>query len=474
MRLTTRCLATAALSYIALSGFSQIVGAADLDDAAKALSVKVRSSVVQIQPTKRHAQSGVIVSATGHVVWTGRAGQEPDLRVRLETGDVVTATNLGWSEEFGLGLLKLNGDRTWPEVRMHLSYESLEGESCLEVGYRSTGDDAPPTLEARSGEILFYQPDHWLLTDLESTPFEYGAGLFNQAGELVGLSVPGVSTKHHVCVSSSVVRKYAKHLSRQRNLDWVRFPPAPDAAIQALSSVGDAASVGVVPVDKLAGWPTQLAETNVPDFSHAKDVATRVTVAITRKKNAWPDIERPFRLTTSHSGVVVSDTGMIATCSHSLLLPGDVVDVAFNGGKVAETDVVWMDWISDIGLLQIKGKSEFTSVDLNPSSSVHPYGSVLCSGFPARAAGGNPVPVFTTEVLQLQQTPYVGWNNRMLLGRSLSLFGGASGGGVFNEAGNLSGILLGPGEVYRSEAVTAKIAEYLDSVDGQEPSGQSL
>ena len=474
MRLLKLYLAALALSYINLSSTNLNVVAAELDDASQSLIETLRPSVVQVQPTKRHAQSGVIVSSTGHVVWTGTAVPTSDLDVRLQTGEVVTATNLGWSEEFGLGLLKLNGDRTYPEVRMHLAYESLEGDSCVEIGYRSTGGDTQRVLEARFGEVLFSQHDHWLLTDLEPTPFEYGAGLFNRAGELVGLSVPGVSTEHHICISSEVVRKHAKHLSRQRNLDWMRFPPARDAAIQALSSVGDAVSVGVVPVDQLAGWPTQLAKTNAPDFSHAKETATKATVAIARKKNAWPDIERPFRMTTSHSGVVVSDTGLVATCSHSLLLPGDAVEVSFNNGKMVTADVVWMDWVSDIGLLQINSTSELESVDLSPSSRVHPYGSVLCSGFPARAVGGNAVPVFTTEVLPLQQTPYVGWNNRMLLGRSLSLFGGASGGGVFNEGGSLTGILLGPGEVYRSEALGVKIEEYQDSVDGYERIGQSF
>ena len=65
-------------------------------------------------------ESGVIITGQGHILCRAFAG-ESKLCFRLHDGRRATATTLGWSSEWSVGLAKLDGPGPWPHVELHSS-----------------------------------------------------------------------------------------------------------------------------------------------------------------------------------------------------------------------------------------------------------------------------------------------------------------------------------------------------------------
>ena len=416
-------------------------------------------AVVRIETSSKEATTGIIVSEDGHVLWPGSGHPTLELSAVLASGQSVPATNLGWSTEWRVGLLKLNGDRKWPHVEYGSTADSKTGDRCFEIGYRSTEgkegqfDRLPVT---RSGKLTLISPRHWFATDLTpTTQFEYGAGVFDASGRLLGISVPGITVDEHVSTSVEIVKAHWDDLANGKNLDWVRYPPSDDSAFRRISKPEALDRTGSLPRKEVPLWKevAKPAEIDDESFLVARKVAAATTVRI-----SFPAEKRRDDSSDHWSGVVISPEGIIATCGHCRQLPGHKLVVVLPDSREVSAVALGTNWVSDIGIVRITEKGPWKYAELGDSSMIAPDGAVLCAGFPVPHV--IPLPRVTTAILPLQQTPYVGWGPHLMPRPSLELSGGTSGGGVFSPDGKLVAIHIGFGGSHRIEMFRSQF-EYL-------------
>jgi hypothetical protein len=92
-----------------------------------------------------HFGCGVIVSSDGHVAVCGPVGAVLDdrlLELITTDGRKLRGRALGWSSEYGVGMLKIDEPGQWKFVK--LSDKVIAGETCLALGYpqnRGSEDD---------------------------------------------------------------------------------------------------------------------------------------------------------------------------------------------------------------------------------------------------------------------------------------------------------------------------------------------
>jgi S1-C subfamily serine protease len=425
----------------------------------QAISDLVSKAVVRVEKGSNAATTGIIISEDGHVVWPGSAHPTADLSVVLASGESVPAANLGWSTEWDVGLLKLNGDRKWPHVEFGSTADVKFGDPCFEIGYRATEgkegqfDRLPAT---RSGKLTVISPGHWFATDLApTTKFEYGAGIFDASGRLLGITVPGINTEEHVSTSVDVVRAHWDDLANGKNLDWVRYPPGNDSAFRRISKPESLDRTGFLPTNEVPLWNaiTKPAEIDEKAFQAARKIAAATTVRI-----RFPAGAREGNRQSHWSGTIISSKGLIATCAHCRQLPGEKLIVVLRDSREVSAIVLGTNWVSDIGVVKITEQGRWEFAELGDSSSISPDGAVLCSGFPVPHV--MPLPPLTTAVSPLQQTPYVGWSHELTVKPTLEMSGGTSGGGVFSPDGKLVAIHMGYGAGHRIEMFRAQF-DYL-------------
>ena len=367
----------------------------------------VSKAVVRIETGSTEATTGVIISEDGHVVWPGLAHPMRKLSAVLSTGESVPATNLGWSTEWRVGLLKLNDDREWPHVERGSTASSKSGDPCFEIGYRATEgkegqfDRLPVT---RSGKLTLVSAGHWFITDLTpTTRFGYGAGTFDTDGKLLGISVPGFSVRHHLSTAVEIVTSNWQHLANGKNLDWVRYPPSTESPFRRISSPEVLDRTGFLPRKEVPFWKdvTKPAEIDDESFLTARKVAAATTVRIRLPAQAGRD-ERG----SDWSGVVISPEGHIATCAHCGQLPGDKLMVVLPDSREVPAVALGTNRVSDVALVKITEQGPWKYAELGDSSTIAPDGAVLCAGFPVPHV--LPLAPVTTGIYPLQQTPYVG------------------------------------------------------------------
>jgi S1-C subfamily serine protease len=434
--------------------------ASPVDEQRLQSSIKaVSEAVVRIKISSTQAHSGVIVSEQGYVMWSGSSHPRPDLFVALSTGESVPATNLGWSEEWRVGLLKLKGERKWPHVERGITAQAKSGDRIFEIGYRAKqGKEGEFDRVTRSGKLTLVSPSHWFATDLEPSRFEYGAGTFNSEGKLLGISVPGVSTVHHLCTAVDIVSFHWQDFVGGKNLDWVRFPPSKDSLYRRLAAPEQLDRTGFVPRKDVAEWKDAkgLVAIDEKTFRAARKIAAETTVRIRLRAPVKPE-EKSYK-SDCWSGVLISKDGYVATCAHTKQVAGEELIVVMPNSRELTAVALGTNWVSDVGIVKITEKGSWPHAELGDSSIIGPFGAVLCAGFPAPDA--TPLPTVTTDIFPKQRTPYLGWNHELTFDQGFKLMGGASGGGVFDRDGKLVAIYLGPGDGLRIETLRVQL-EYL-------------
>ena len=96
---------------LARKALEEKLSAAEIERRVAAVYDRVGPAVL------RGAQTGVVVTAEGHVLIPAVVGGRK-LTFQLPDGRRATATTLGWSEECGIGLAKLDEPGPWPHVKL--------------------------------------------------------------------------------------------------------------------------------------------------------------------------------------------------------------------------------------------------------------------------------------------------------------------------------------------------------------------
>ena len=165
-----------------------------IEQRVQAVYKQVGPAIVRFAYGKDHKLfqfgSGVIVTSEGHVAISGPVQavvQDDLLDLRLVDGRRVDAKALGWSSEFGFGMLKINEQGPWPHIDLGRRADVKAGQLCVAIGYPQRPDidfDERPSL--RLGVVTKSAAPIWLTS---SYRFKAGAhSVFDLDGRLLGLT----------------------------------------------------------------------------------------------------------------------------------------------------------------------------------------------------------------------------------------------------------------------------------------------
>ena len=363
---------------------------------------------------------GVIVSSEGHIAVCGPVGAVLDnklLELRLTNGRRVRGQALGWSSEFGVGMLKITEPGEWKFVK--ISNQVRVGEICLALGYPRNHDDEDENLpRTRLGLVRQVYKDQWFDTSYQSD-FS-GHPVFNMNGELLGLQTSSDGT-YSTFSSGRPIQDHWNELVSGLNIDRKRL----------FEETKPPLNFGELP-------------RNISDDALAK--AKAATVQIGDAGN-----------TPVFSGVIVPG-GYVITCAHHGRLPGDHLEITLADGRSANAIVRGTNRLTDTCLLKITDPGEWPYVNLGYSSLLPPGKSAVVIGYPIN---NDQRPLVLD--LPVIERPRDGLKRRDSLSRQFYLecndekivinLKGASGGGVFDSAGNVVGVISSTSSAWSHEGI---------------------
>ena len=147
---------------------------------------------------------------------------------------------------------------------------------------------------------------------------------------------------------------------------------------------------------------------------------------------------RPTTQTGSGSGVIISDEGYILTCHH-VVEGATSVKITLRNNNVYDAVLVGSDAASDLAVLKINPKEELTYAVQGHSADLVPGEQVVAIGNPLGTLGGT-VTVGYISATEREITMSDG-SKMTLLQTDTAINSGNSGGGLFNLAGELIGIV---------------------------------
>lgn len=354
---------------------------------------------------------GVIVSPEGHIAVGGPVQAVVDdklLELRLTDGRVVSGHALGWSSEFGFGILRINEKGPWPHVK--INEQPDVGEVSLALGYtRNTKHDKAAKPSVKLGLVTMSAKGQWLTTSHRS---KFGSGftghpVFDLDGKLLGLMASVTSGGDPLHTSAALVSAHWDDLVAGRNLDRVRLFPGGNRMPDDALAKAKAASVRISPLNALDKTPA----------IHAA---------------------RPA------SGTIVTNDGFVITCGHHNKIPGDKVQLTLNDGRSPTALVLGANRVSDIGVLKIEGDGPWPHVEMGSSAQLGPGSSCVLIGYPKAKPKQWPW-VFKTQMIKPthKMARRDEWYCEFWTRGFPENIGGASGGGVFDVRGNVIGVILG-------------------------------
>jgi S1-C subfamily serine protease len=360
--------------------------------------------------------AGVIVTSDGYTLYRG-ISWDGKRTFHLSDHRRVTGTVLGWSQEWGISLVKLDGPGPWPHIELAGSAGVKAGQCVITLGY--------PPVEAPQ---LFPQPllnvegvtgaaiGRWFVVrDEKTTRSRNAPAVFDLDGRLVGVGWlryvgAGLGT---IYMDAKVIRSLWNDLATGKNLDELRLRG---------SVRGDDT---VPPVNKAM----------LPDVAKK---ATAATVQIRKHPK-----DRGF------SGTIVSADGLIVTCAHGFqdfVMPGAKTIVCLPDGRDAAGVVVGYNHLCDVGLVQITDKGPWPYVEIGNSTRLRPGDQCLFAGYGPRDAFDRQPLMRWSSVA----TPWAAhWSHLLETDPKTPFVGGDSGGGVFDVNGRLVALHAGIGHGQR-------------------------
>ncbi len=147
---------------------------------------------------------------------------------------------------------------------------------------------------------------------------------------------------------------------------------------------------------------------------------------------------RPITQTSAGSGVIISSTGYILTCHH-VVEGATSVKITLRNSNTYDAVLVGSDETSDLAVLKISANEPLTYVEQGHSADLVAGEQVIAIGNPLGMLGGTVTVGYisaTERVVEVEEGV-----NMTLIQTDAAINSGNSGGGLFNLAGELIGIV---------------------------------
>ncbi|MHC4403461.1 MAG: trypsin-like peptidase domain-containing protein [Planctomycetota bacterium] len=370
----------------------------------KATCELVRPAIVKIEIEHLSPGSGTLITPDGHILTTARRAQDhrgKQIAVQLFDGRRMNAKPLGWSGEWNIGLLKISDDAPFPHVP--LADEPVvpkPGRGCVAIGFPHDRQYTGTEPVVRFGSIALVCDPIWC-TSTCPLWFDFGTGLFDLEGRLLGICTWVPTSSDPVFTLVAPVRDNWNELASGNNVDELRLfrNNAPIGA----SSVQD----------------------NVTQNGLRRANAASVRI-VKNPRSMW-------------SGVIVTEDGYIATCAHHRALPGEKVTVLLPDGRDVSAQVLGMNRVTDIGLVKIFADGPWPYTEMGDSTVMKIDMPATVMGFPGAYQKRSPLVRKARIVAKPGQESIVPskWIHSY---PESKLRGGDSGGGLFDAGGKLIGI----------------------------------
>lgn len=338
---------------------------------ASAASVRIWSFDVEKQIRTGAQFSGVVVSASGHILTAAHVNSPgATYKVMFPDGSVHIALGLGEIELGGnpavpdVAMMKIIEPGTWPYAEMGWSYSLKKYEPCISIAYPESLNQALPTV--RFGYVAEVKNKYGFITSTcIMEPGDSGGPLFDHHGRVIGLhSAIDVSEKNNYEVPVDLYRAYWTALNKEET--YKAYPALKD-------------SIGI---DPLAAELTGLPELEILELSFRKKAA-RLKGSVCLLKSALDGKLQKVQATIFQSeGLSKNDQ----LKKHSLLvskssLVGEKPVIEFHGKEIDVT-VLARDRNNDLVLLStaVKLKGGIKLAALNPDTlSFNQLGEFLIS-----------------------------------------------------------------------------------------------
>ena len=387
--------------------FAQVVSDAKTESIVQVATSRAQTVVRLTYPDNPAIRSGVIISPDGLILtMSNHWARDLKTEVNFADGRKAIGKTLGFSEGLGFGLVQITDPGRWAYAPIHRLPATVSGRPGVVLGYPRRPDrgfDTFPT--ARLADVSVVSANGWAAVDCLFEFSEFGSALFDLDGKLVGIMAASSGGLPHTFSLASVAEKHLDDLKTETNLDYKR----------------------TVSREKLESAKA------MPGRTKAEQVRGEITEDV--KKRA---IEATVKIIASpdkrYSGVLIDEQGIVVTCAHGGLLPGDDVTVVLSSDRKVPAKALGVNRITDVGLIRLQGHGPWPSVKMGDSSEAAEGQPCLIVGYPAPDQGA---PERVLDVVAAVRPP-LGYN-AVLLSTSWDyrFFGGMSGGGVFDREGRL-------------------------------------
>lgn len=164
---------------------------ANVQDSVVEINVSLRTGILNQSISSQSAGSGVIFTSDGYIVTNNHVIESADeIRVKLKDGQSYNARIIGSDVKSDLAVLKIDAENLMAAT-FGDSNSILVGDTAIVIGNplgELGGSVTSGIISALDREInVENQPMNLLQTNAEINPGNSGGGLFNSAGELVGI-----------------------------------------------------------------------------------------------------------------------------------------------------------------------------------------------------------------------------------------------------------------------------------------------
>lgn len=264
------------LHFIAVARGAENSGIVETTRRMQAVYASASPTVVRLSCESPRGETplgcGVIVSEEGLLVTPTAVHERVESKSRwkahLSDGRTVAVMPLGWSEEWQVGMAKLDAPGPWRHATLAADEELQVGRRCIVLDYPDApglGFDPAPSL--RFGSVTTLAGKLWFATScgrvVPGSEQSFGCGVFDLEGTLLGISSALPLHRYPLHTSVTIIRRFWDDLVAGKNVDRERLVPEG----RKLAAMSDRKTLAP------AGSPLQ---TDGPVFARPREATVRI------------------------------------------------------------------------------------------------------------------------------------------------------------------------------------------------------